>query len=80
MDIEYTVCIYLLYCRIVTYFIYITGNKNDFALLSKSNFAMIKYPRNGHSIPHERVFKMDFENLVCEDESFTVFTVVVFTI
>ena len=55
--------------------IYCTGNKNDLALLSKSNFAMIKYPRKGHSIPHERVFKMDFENLVCEDESFTTFII-----
>ena len=25
---------------------------------------MIKYPRKGQSIPHERVFTMDFENLV----------------
>ena len=51
------------------------GNKNDFALLGKSNFAMIKYPRKGHSIPHERVFKMDFENLVCAIESFAAFII-----
>ena len=41
---------------------------------------MIKYPRNGYSIPHERVFKMDLENLVCEGEPFTALTVVVFMI
>ena len=53
--------------------VYYTGNKNDLALLSKSNFSMIKYPRKGHSIPHERVFKMDFENMVCAVQSFAAF-------
>ena len=43
----------------------VPGDKKDFALLSKCNFVMIKYPRKGRSIPHERVFKMDYENLVC---------------
>ena len=43
-----------------------TGGRNDFALLSKRDFIMIKYPRRRkYSIPHERVFKMDYENLVC---------------
>ena len=63
--------------------VYTTGDdKNAFALLSKCNFVMIKYPRKakGRSLPHERVFKMDFENLVCEDESFTAFIVVIFMI
>ena len=40
------------------------GSKDEVALLSKCNFVMIKYPRKGRSIPHERIFKMDFENLV----------------
>ena len=31
-------------------------------------------------MPHERVFKMDFENLVCKDESFIAFNVVIFAI
>ena len=44
---------------------YNTGNKNDLAIVSKSGFVMIKYPRKGHSIPHERVFQMDPRNLVC---------------
>ena len=43
----------------------VKGDISDFALLSKCNFVMIKYPRKGWSIPHERVFKMDYENLVC---------------
>lgn len=44
-----------------------TTGENDFALLSKRSFVMIKYPRKSRwwSIPHERVFTMDFENLVC---------------
>lgn len=28
-------------------------------------FHMIKYAREGRSIPHERVFKLDNDNLVC---------------
>ena len=59
----------------VEVFCYTTGeDKNAFTLLNKCNFVMIKYPRKGgRSIPHERVFKMDFENLVCKDESFIAF-------
>ena len=52
----------------ISYIYCTTGSKNDFALLSECNFVMIKYPRKGQSIPHERVFKMDSENLVCVDE------------
>ena len=40
------------------------NNDDDFAPLHRSDFIMIKYPRKGRSIPHERVFTMDFENLV----------------
>ena len=52
-------CVYSLYVCC-----YAIGDKNDFALLSKCSFVMIKYSRKGRSMPHERVFKMDFENLV----------------
>lgn len=32
---------------------------------TKGEFHMIKYARNGKTIPHERVLKMDSNNLVC---------------
>ncbi|XP_065898551.1 1-phosphatidylinositol 4,5-bisphosphate phosphodiesterase delta-4-like isoform X2 [Dysidea avara] len=40
------------------------NNEYDFTQLYKEKFVMTKYPRNGNSLPHERVFKMDFENLM----------------
>ena len=38
---------------------------------------MVKFPRKGRSLPHERVFTMDSENLVCKDESFRVQFIIV---
>ena len=45
---------------------------DDFGALHDLDFVMIKYPRkrNSNSLPHERVFTMDYENLVGKD--FTV--------
>ncbi|XP_065898553.1 1-phosphatidylinositol 4,5-bisphosphate phosphodiesterase delta-4-like [Dysidea avara] len=40
------------------------NNEYDFTQLYKQKFVMTKYPRNGNSLPHERVFKMDLENLM----------------
>ena len=33
---------------------------------------MIKYARNGKTIPHERVLKMDANNLVCNSTDFNL--------
>ena len=62
--------------------IYTEGDdKTAYSLLSKCSFVMIKYPRKrkGQSLPHERVFKMDFENLVCKDESFIAQFIIVYS-
>ena len=39
---------------------------DDLGALHDLDFAMIKYPRkrNANSLPHERVFRMDYENQV----------------
>ena len=40
---------------------------DDLGALHDLDFVMIKYPRkrNSNSLPHERVFTMDYENVVC---------------
>lgn len=48
-------------------FVVLDDKEDEFGLyIHNTDFAMIKYPRkrNSNSIPHERVFTMDYENLV----------------
>ena len=46
-------------------FVAVSDDDNfDFSQLHEQKFVMIKYVRNGRTLPHERVFKMDLENLV----------------
>ena len=63
------ICYLLATCIALILYVVIStiGGKDDISLLNKCNFVMIKYPRKGRSIPHERVFTMDLENLVCTD-------------
>jgi len=56
---KYIAVVAILFIHVVT-----DGDQYDFTQLYKQKFIMIKYIRNGRSLPHERVFKMDLENVV----------------